>query len=155
MLSILHPFPFLGQQNKQKQTPLPFLKHCIKPSFQKHRPGWLTSRRTTQQHHSKQWLKLRCHMLIVPIPDPQQTDPNRLSYIFSWLVGHLPFPLHLWGTQAGHNGVRRGRTGGSTGLRRFLLLNQVAPGTQSPLEGTGPASLPVPYRPFLPPSSWF
>lgn len=122
MLSILHPFPFPGQQNKQKQTPLPFLKHCIKPFSQQHRPGWLTSRRTTQQHHSKQWLKLRCHMLTVPIPDPQQADPNRLFRIFSWLVGHLPFLLHLWGTQAGHN-----RDG--TGLRRFLLLNQVAPGT--------------------------
>lgn len=112
--------------------------------------GWLTSCRTTQQHHSKQWLKLRCHMLTVPIRDPQQADPNMLSRIFSWLVGHLASLLHLWGTQAGHNGVRRGRTGAALGLGGSCCWTRQHQAPQCPLEGTGPASLPVPYRPFLP-----
>lgn len=50
----------------------------VEPFFQV--LGCLTCRTTKQQHHSKQWVKLRCHMLVaIPIWDPQQADSNSLS----------------------------------------------------------------------------
>lgn len=81
-------------------------------------------------------------MLTIPVGD----HSKQILRVFSWLVGHLPFLLQLRMTTFGE--PKQGTMGwggagqdrGSTGRRRFLLLNQVAPGTPQSLEGTGPAS---------------
>lgn len=72
-------------------------------------------------------------------------------------MGHLLFPLQLQITtfgepKAGHNGVgRAGQDRGSTGLWRFLLLNQVAPGTPRSPGGDRPCQLASPSE-ALPPT---
>lgn len=109
------------------------------PFFQEHGLGCLTCSTTQQQHRSKQWVKLRCHMLVaIPIWDPQQADSNRVFRVFSWLTGHLPFPRQLRiiiFREPKQGTVGQSKTWGSTGLRKFLLLNQVAPGTPQSLGG--------------------
>lgn len=78
----LEPASFsFSRKTKQTQadTFAIFETFCIRPFFQQTRLGRMTSRNTTQQqHHSKQWVKLRCHMLAIPIWDPQQADSNRV-----------------------------------------------------------------------------
>lgn len=34
-------------------------------------------------------------LVAIPIWDPQQADCNRVFQVFSWLMGHLPFPHQL------------------------------------------------------------
>lgn len=77
-------------------------------------------------------------LVAIPIWDPQQADSNRVFRVFSWLTGHLPFPRQLRiiiFREPKQGTVGQSKAWGSTGLRKFLLLNQVAPGTPQSLGG--------------------
>lgn len=110
-------FSFPGTTKQTKANTFAISETLYQAFFQQHRPGWLTD--IMQNHTAAPFeavVKAEMSHAHYSNRDPQQADPNRFSRLFSWLVGHLPFPLHLWGTQAGHNGARRGRTGAALGL---------------------------------------
>lgn len=140
--NILDPASFsFSRKTKQTKANTFAISETLRaePFFQEHGLGCLTCSTTQQQHRSKQWVKLRCHMLVaIPIWDPQQADSNRVFRVFSWLTGHLPFPRQLRiiiFREPKQGTVGQSKTWGSTGLRKFLLLNQVAPGTPQSLGG--------------------